>query len=119
MNNYKTTDRNHSTNFTGALSYEVDVTRIQSSNEDVEERNLAPTANTQIVINGLEPGREYQFSIRAIGNENRESGAHPEFRDATRRLLRVRQDRRVACVYCLGWLKLPSSSLCMRNGATE
>jgi len=66
------------------LSYEVDVTRIQRRDENVQERNLNPTEETQMLIDGLAPGTEYQFSIRAVGNEARESAAHPEFRDATR-----------------------------------
>ena len=57
------------------------ITNTQRQNEDNEKR--ISTTDTQSLIEDLEPGVEYQFNVRAIGSENRESAPHPEFRDAT------------------------------------
>ena len=47
------------------------------------ERSLDSTTESEIVVDELDPGTEYEFSITAIGNQDRSSVPHPEFRDAT------------------------------------
>ena len=66
------------------MSYSVTV-KIQGNLEgSASEQVLNSITETELQVDNLEPGTEYQLNVQAIGNEERISVPHPEFTEATR-----------------------------------